>query len=92
MLHNAWLGDPWCDDNCRIYESCGYDEDDCSACDNNCEHVFDIFQIITGGEIVITEDYACEAYYLVNDLAPQIANNSQIAHNYFIFSTRMKII
>ena len=56
-----WVGDKWCDNNCRLNENCFYDENDC-MCDesddpnNNCQQVLDLFGVI--GDTTGNSDHA----------------------------------
>ena len=62
-----WVGDGWCDDNCRTQEECYYDANDCICDATNCfawyqsykHFISDGDDEIADGQIVFTRDFVC---------------------------------
>ena len=55
----VWIGDGWCDDNCRYSESCFYDANDCNcdSSDNYCREWFSSFSQTFADTISDDGDY-----------------------------------
>lgn len=63
VCYSSWIGDTWCDANCRTSSECEYDDEDCLACSHSCDDVYKLVityvAAISPPDELITIDEAC---------------------------------
>ena len=54
LCNSSWVGNLWCDENCRYSEDCNYDGDDCICDEYNdnslCDDLYTYFSIVANSD------------------------------------------
>ena len=51
LCRTDWVGDGWCDQNCRSSEHCLYDSTDCECEENSCSEIYSFFSVVSSASV-----------------------------------------